>query len=802
MVYWCLGYLMGHGLFFKLPILLNSRWLFITLCVAVLLSTVIVCRSNRVILSHLLLNGALFAWSFLFIYYQSYYETWRPRQGANWYLVEGVISEPVVSTNNLAKNTPIKLSFRLSKVAQMTVNNLWYLPDTFVRVNWYPTDRDKTFLKQGYTIRVKVKLKHIVGYENSAGFSYSQWLFSNHYVATGYVKGNVEIISNRIAWPQQALDKLISSTHQSFYQKYWVALTLGDKSLLTNSDKKWLQQMGIGHLLAISGLHIGIIYIALSQTIGWGLRFLTFKNPHLVKAAAALILLWLYLFLLGFVVSAFRAVLMVSLWVLLTNLFAYSNRFKVLAIVAVLSVTLQPGILLGAGWWLSFGAVMAILSFNQLFGFGLGSELEGQSFVIRCWNWSKQLFFLQLFITVCLFPIMAFWFSGFSLAGIIVNLVAIPVFSFLLVPLNFLLTVLVFISQDVFSGFYVYLDFILGALFNFINLIDNKFNYVTFSSLIFWICLPILLALACLPRLRNYRGLGLISCFVIVPTFLSRYIIFNSDNLPLIIRVMDVGQGTSVLLRQGDKLFVYDLGPVFRSGFSATEAVVAPMVTRLGMTVIDTVVVSHMDSDHKGNSDFIDDNFTVNNWLMGCLNHPGSVLNSGNWQNLQWQLLWPDLNGPKDDWKNLSDNNKSCVVKVTDINSSKSLLLSGDIGKSVEKILVKRHKSGAISLTADVLISPHHGSKYSSSMAFIKAVSPHAVVHAAGVYNRFGFPTKEVQQRYKTLGAKQFSTRDNGEVTISLRSSPLEAIEFKIYLNDLTPFWKRQNPFSIQQQIR
>jgi len=235
---------------------------------------------------------------------------------------------------------------------------------------------------------------------------------------------------------------------------------------------------------------------------------------------------------------------------------------------------------------------------------------------------------------------------------------------------------------------------------------------------------------------------------------------------------------------------LYDLGPVFISGFSATEAVVKPNLIGMGIGELDKVIVSHQDSDHKGDAKVIakffqhDEDFTC----------PSKM---GRWQHLTIHRLWP----PHGDIGETEDNDKSCVLKLVDDISGKSILLTGDISRSVELKLVNRHHNNEIELTADVLFSPHHGSKYSSSYPFLKAVESSYLIHTAGVFNHFNFPAKEVRQRAENLGIEQYSTSTSGQIIVKFGQN-MSPLVIESLLDKLSPFWKKQNPFSFQVEIR
>ena len=803
MLFWCLAYLMGHGLFFKLPVILNGAWVWFSLGIWLILGGLgYLSRQHRCIKWILSFHGFVTAFVFLTIYYQQYYLNWRPGPGANWYLVEGIVHKPMLNVPDKALNKSRKVSLALTKVAQSKLLTPWYRPKTFIRVNWYQDKTSDIRLKQGNKIQVRVKLSHINGFENSAGFSFSKWLFAKHYVATGYFKGPPKILSHESGLAQISLDALQEAATGSLYQKYWLALTLGEQGLLSKADREWLTQMGIGHLLAISGLHIGIIYLALYLIFSMFFRVVRIDKSILGVTLLSLMCLWFYVYLLGFIVSATRAALLLTMWCIIVTCHYNINKFKVLSVIACVSLTLQPAAMLSAGWWLSFVAVLAILLFNELYWVRTDKVETSFSFLLKSWAWLKQLFALQIFISLFLIPVSIYWFSGFSIVGLLANLIAIPVFSLVIVPLNFFVSVLASLFGNWFTHFYLVQDVILECLFNVLEGFRSDWNYAHLASNYVWLGLVFTSLYLLFPVMRRFKVGLIITLIMVLPLASERLNGYFSKQLPVRLKVLDVGQGTGIALLQGEEAMIYDLGPIYRSGFNATEAVLVPVLRESGIKQIDTLVVSHLDNDHLGQPTAVEKHFVVKTWLLGCDGLNRSMSNLQHWRGIQWQVLWPDPRLSRKNVSGLSDNDQSCVVKIEDKHSGTSILLTGDIGKNIEKHLALAHQRGLIDLAADILISPHHGSKYSSSLVFIKAVSPEVVIHSAGVNNRFGFPTREVVDRYADFETTQFTTNQDGEITVYLPQTQDAQIKYKTHLDIMTPFWKRQNPFSIQQQIR
>jgi len=800
------------------------------------------------------------------------------------FYIKGNISSVVVKKE---QSHSVTFTIKLDEIDGMPVVKKWYLPATHVRVNWF---KPKVQIQQGDELLATVKLSKPHGYQNTFGFDYNQWIFAKQFVATGNIKtlhsylSNSQLSNSHRKHPvkntqQLTTNKLIDATAGFTHQGIILAVGLGNRSLITAEQFESYNHMGISHLLAISGLHIGIIFLFMKLLLKWLANLLRIYISYICLHILVLLLLWAYITLIDFPISATRAALFVTLWIILNISFTNINKIKLLLIVALFSLLIEPFSVLTAAWWLTFSAVVGIIVFTQKYPLPKSTKtLDSTDFLsdersdepsrlniqIRraahlvadvAKRAGKKLFYLikfQIFITIWMMPVVIFWFGGVSLSGVLTNLIAIPLFSFLLVPCIFLGTVFVMLSDVIvsFSDFSYLLSLSDKVL---TYLLDLFSHYKVFHfwlniaySLWFYVLLLISLLLV-LPVYirRNPGGLFkptanpkfltlLLTAILFIPIMLSLlpWQTINKDDVSadnllftnnifsinklkprLTMYVLDVGQGTSILFQQGRSGFIYDLGPVYPSGFNATQAVVKPMLVGLGITDVDHIVISHNDSDHIGNIAVLGNDKWVEQRLLNCPTAPF------NWLNIKVEVLWPPFSPPalskasaKNDINKLSKNDSSCVVKITDEFTGISVLLTGDITSKIERRLLVMAQNNTINLTSDILISAHHGSKYSSAMTFINAVAPVKVVHSAGVNNRFGFPTKEVINRFNSFKTgvnmeqiQQYSTNKLGMIKVEFNNNIVSDNNDDIvtgYLNHWQPFWKKQNPFRFTSEIR
>lgn len=873
---WMLAFLAGHVAALFSPVLLNMDFIVAIVCICLAFLMIIKTQLTQPApvkkFVYPIIFGGLFGVSYLMfmanLHFSPKFVSTEPKVFKVQGLVESVIVKPLSTHSQM-------FTLKAELIDGESASN--YLSPVHLRLSWY---KPKLLLQQGDRLTATVKLSKPHGYQNRFGFDYNQWLFSKKVIATGTIKQltsyqhNVPNGSNLNQ--QQAVNNLYQATTGLPSQAIILAVGLGYRGLIKPDQFELYNHMGISHLLAISGLHIGIIYLVIMGLLKTITKLGVFRLNQQWLSASCIILLWCYIALINFPISATRAGLCVSIWVFLDLNYKHINKFKLLLIVAFISVLFEPFAPLSAAWWLTFSAVSGIILFiqkvpvpkaihqmnntkytEQTSDRALKAKLEsielanivlenkdesdGKRQVIQSktqalinsirlyiFNLNYKIRYLikfQFFITFWIMPVVIFWFGGASLSSLLTNLIAIPVFSLVVVPAIFIGTLGAMLHIEFLTYALPLADVILSRLLALFS--DHKlFHYWVDIPNQFWFGFVLLLIsaliwpsfLSTFERWRKTKQadkhnlrLWFASGLVLAPVLLSLLPWQDSTSQWLKPRlkahILDVGQGTSVLLQQGHSAFIYDLGPIYPSGFNATQAVIKPQLTGLGVLKVDRIIISHNDSDHLGDPSALGDLPWFNARKVTC------VPSKWPWRNSEFQVIWP-LQLPKSDFEALSKNDRSCVVKVTDKTTGLSMLLTGDITQKVERKLVALAHKNVINLQADLLVSGHHGSKYSSSLPFIKSVSPRWVFHSAGVNNRFGFPTKEVIERFLWLGTNtQYSTNQLGMIEVifdqnlnrSLVGSNVghnQLITVNGYLSSWQPFWKKQNPFRFSSEIR
>jgi competence protein ComEC len=236
--------------------------------------------------------------------------------------------------------------------------------------------------------------------------------------------------------------------------------------------------------------------------------------------------------------------------------------------------------------------------------------------------------------------------------------------------------------------------------------------------------------------------------------------------------MLDVGQGLALVFEARGRVLVYDAGPRYESGFDAGQAVLLPYLRARGYKAIDVLVISHGDMDHAGGSQALAQMPVRRHWhgevaRNNALRSPSChEARAWRWQDVTFEFL-PLATELHD------GNNRSCVLLIQA--GGQRLLLTGDIEAEAEHGLLAAY--GVAKLSADILLSPHHGSKTSSSAPFLAAVSPQIVLISSGFANRFGHPYPAVTARYQQHNSRLFNTAEDGAVSVIWTSKDKPIIE-------------------------
>ncbi|SEQ00701.1 competence protein ComEC [Solimonas aquatica] len=597
-----------------------------------------------------------------------------------------------------------------------------------MRVSWYGGPEA---LQGGSCWQLKLRVRAPHGSLNPQGFDYEGWLYRQHLGATATVREAQPCgaASGHFALKarQAFLNRIAAVLGTRQGANLLAALSVGATGGLRDADWDVLRLTGTTHLMAISGFNLALV----AGMAWWLLRWLwplwpraaQWQPAQRVAGVGALLLAALYAVLAGFEAPVARALFMLALALAASGLDRPLTPSRLLALAWIAVLLPDPCVVLLPGLWLSFAAVAAI--------FYLSSARWRREV-----NWRAALR-IQLFLTLALAPLGLFYFHGFSLSALPVNLLAVPVFA-LLTPLVLLGMMPAMLSAAA-AGFTLpALAWLLEQVFAGLGWCAQQ------GGALWWPAAPafaalLLAALGALllfaPARLPLQPLGLI-CFA--PLLLQTPQPLRGA---LELTVLDVGQGLSVLVRTARHALLFDAGPAYEEGFDAGASVVAPYVLGLGLRELDLLLLSHGDLDHAGGVPAVRRLLRVRHELgtPGAL--PCRDGQRWDWDGVHFEVLHPG-------GENKKRNDNSCVLKIQ---GPFGALLPGDIEKNAERQLLLRHQDA---LRSEVLLAPHHGSRSSSTPEFVAAVAPQVVVFPAGWHNRFAHPRPEVVQRYGACGSK------------------------------------------------
>jgi competence protein ComEC len=624
------------------------------------------------------------------------------------------------------------------------------LPHTLL-VYWY---RDWPELSVGEYWQLELKIRPPWGRVNFQGADKERWLFAAGIGGLGTVRAGHRLTGPDSTWfpvqsIRQTVMRRISERVADERQRGVVrALATADRSGISSDDRRLLKVTGTSHLLAISGLHVGLAAAGgmwLSRLL---LLFLPLSMMGgatlLVSVCGGLLSAGAYAALAGLGTPTLRSVLMLFTAMTAVLLCRAIHPLRAWAMSLAVILLINPFAPLGAGLWFSFLAVAALLFV----------------FIPRTGrlNWWKKILMAQSGVVLVLLPVSAAWFYSFSPSAFLANLLAIPWVSFLVVPPVLAGLAVLPLSGVMAGALWSAAGLASNVLFRFLEFIDHIQGDL--SAMAPPSVLQVLLALTgafvlLLPRGLAARWIGL---FFILPLFLPPGDRTGAGTIEL--EILDVGQGTAALLSSGGHSLLYDSGPGDGKGQDLVTGVIAPALARLGPKAPRQVVISHGDLDHAGGLQSLLRLFPGADYLVN-LSHPHDLAGNCNtpmrwaWPGVVFATLHPSPGLP------YMGNDSSCVISAG--SGDNRVLLSGDISELVESRLVMDGLS-----THQVLLVPHHGSKTSSSPTFINRLRPEVAVATASLGNRFDFPRPEIRRRYEALGARFWSTGDCGALRLLL----------------------------------
>jgi competence protein ComEC len=669
------------------------------------------------------------------------------------------------------ESSPLQLRGHVASIPQTSGTGLRFrfAPDAragvppLIEVTWYePLWRPRAAER----LELEVRLRRPRGFANPGGGDFEARMLRSGVGATGYVRDAMRLgrkAGDVVRFPVLvARDEVHRAIRGALGERpatgIVAGLAVGLQDALSTEQWRALSRSGTSHLMAISGLHVGMFAIVagglVSRLQRWRQRRGALGSARDAAVVVGSLAAFGYAALAGGNVPAQRTVIMIAIvgGALLGRRRVGSADALAAGAVAVLA--LEPLAPLAPGFWLSFGAVAAIL-------------------LVSCGRIARQSNLMeyvqsQWAVTAGLVPVLVASFGSISLVSVAVNFVAIPLYTLVIVPAVLLATAILMLAPDSGAVALRAVAWLVETTWPLIA-VPASWDWAAWPvaglSFLAWACLVVgaVASLAPLPAPGRLAGLAL-ACAA------CGWRPAAPESGAARLAMLDVGQGLAVVIETRDHVLVFDTGPSFRSGGDAGALAVEPYLRHRGRRRIDMLVASHDDLDHAGGAATLATRMPVG-LLVGsgqALAALGTFAHCRRGQRWQWdgvkfEWLHPGRDPPP------GDNEASCVLLVT-VGQSR-VLLTGDIEREAEAQILRQNDPGPV----DVLVIPHHGSRTSSSQAFAAATRPRWALVSAGYRNRWGFPREDIVARWEESGATVLNTASSGAVEFELhpdRSSP------------------------------
>ena len=662
--------------------------------------------------------------------------------------------------------------------------------------------------------RLTVRLKQPHGSSNPHDFDFEAWMLENKLRANGYIHRTednlrldalvqspdytIQSLREKVRdHIQKTLNPLPNQLHpvqiphaasgkrvrdsaevsvieKNNYVGVLTALAIGDQAGIPAAQWQVFTRTGVNHLMSISGLHITMLSgLAFAASYWLWRRSARLTRALPARKAAALIGLLValgYALLAGYGVPAQRTVYMLATIASVLWLSRTVAPSQILAAALLVVLLLDPWAVLSPGFWLSFGAVALIFYVT--------------AHRLRPPHWLVTYGRVQWAMSIGLIPPLLAMFQQVSLVSPIANAFAIPLVSFVVVPLTLLGTVLPFdwllwLAHQAMRVCITLLEW----LNNLPEVVWTQHAPPTWSIAIgmfgvLWMLLP---------RGFPARWLGLIA---LLPMFLVLPAVPPEGSLRL--AIFDVGQGLAVAAQTHNHALLYDTGPNFNSEANSGNRILIPALRGMGIAQLDGLILTHDDNDHTGGALSILQGYAGRLALILAGSKPSPVATrfehprctdgqAWEWDGVHFEVLHPTAESYA--VEKIRDNNRSCVLKIS--TGKYSVLLAADIEKDSEWRLLKQHEE---KLPATLLVVPHHGSKTSSVNAFVAAVHPRYAVFTVGYRNRFGHPKEEIVERYRAIGSELLRSDKDGAIMVEMDT---QNISVERYRKSHARYWQQ-----------
>jgi competence protein ComEC len=683
-----------------------------------------------------------------------------------------------------------------------------------VYLSWNPAWKNTNAIPEiipGQRWKLKLKLKQPYGLLNPHTFDFERWTFHQDYGATGSVRSGELLEANAIGildfrlgmelrrWQlREKIQRLLPIDAR--YQGALVALVLGDQNAIEQDDWRVFNATGIGHLISISGLHVTMLagVGAIISARLWRRSSLPLYVPvSKIAAVMGFLTAFIYTWLAGFQIPAQRTMYMVGVVAFALWNGRNPRSFDIWWWALFFVLLIDPMAAYTPGFWLSFGAVAAILysmkDSKALLGIPTGKEFE-LHWLDRIKMALSEACRVQTVVTIALLPLTFYWFYQTSIVSPIANALAIPLVSYVVTPFAIVGALLPeWLGQWFLKLAHLAMEYLGIALTEFASwpwAVHRSHEPKLWA-----------LAIAGIGVIVSIRPGHLIDgwrsrlCGVCLSVALFIPPLNHLKSGEFRATVLDIGQGTAVLIQTATKTLLYDTGPTHGIKDDAGRRVIIPFLMGEGIHEIDRLVISHSDSDHIGGAVSILKEIRFAS-MMGSLPQDNPLLShlkkraipalpcrygqQWEWDGVLFRVWHPDEQTNFAKTYPMKPNEMSCVVEVS--NDRYSFWMTGDVEKYGEAEMRNRLTDDQYSQGNDkevILMAPHHGSKTSSSISLLEAINPHQAFAQNGHLNRYGHPHPTVTKRYQDLGIPFYQTSETGAQIWDFKSNRLLKINWR-----------------------
>ncbi len=591
------------------------------------------------------------------------------------------------------------------------------------------------------TLRLNGELEETEGSKDIYSFDYKQYLKSKN---INYIIkiDKITLISKEKSFFKGIKCFLLKRNSNSYIKAFIFG---NNKSIITDVMSSY-QGIGISHLFAISGMHIGLLTLVISKL----LMKLNIKEKYIFIIIS--LFLFFYLFITGVSPSILRAIFF-YLFFSLNKIYNLNIKgVNIFMLIFSISLLVNPYYIHEVSFLYSY-----TISFSILL---VGNKISNGSYF-------KRLFLTSLISFIVSFPITIYFFNQINILSVFYNMLFVPFISMIVFPLS-IITYIIPFFEPIFNVFISLMEFL--AL---------KFNSISFSKLIFpslprYYYILYIIGVVIFIYFYNKKIISVLS-ILLLALFNYLYPVFFNQNY---LMFLDVGQGDSILIHSKDKTMLVDTGGVMnysrekwqerKNKKSLTNYATIPVLKKLGIRKIDYLVLTHGDFDHMGEALKLIKQYSVED----------IYLNQGNFNSLEKnvikkyrhvyqirekeKIVLGNINIVQIN-KEFSDENDSSSILLM-YYKNKKILLTGDASKKSEEYILNKYNIGKI----DVLKIGHHGSKTSTSDELLEELRPSLAIISCGKNNRFNHPHKETIDKLKEYRIKYLRTDISGTIRIDL----------------------------------